>query len=409
MADSDVRMKGFRERMNVDDVLNLLDERIRALDPETVPVTEVAGRVLAGDITSEVDVPHFARSAMDGYAVRAEETFGATAYSPLQLRVVGESLPANPAERRVESGEAIRIMTGAPIPDGADGILVAESAEERDGIVYVRDSVAPGRHVGRVGEDIEAGTRVLHAGRVLRAQDVALLSSIGLPVVDVIRRPTVDVLSTGNELLPAGSRPTGTSIVDSNSLMLAALVERDGGRARRHEVLRDVRDEIRDAIANSDADVILVTGGSSVGAEDHAPTIVAELGELAVHGIAMRPSSPTGIGFVEHRPVFLLPGNPVSCLCAYDFFAGRSIRMMGGRPAAWPHRIRRATLGRKIASAVGRVDYVRVKFENDEVIPIATSGASILSSTTRADGFVIVDRDSEGAAPGQEVEVQLYE
>lgn len=407
--ETDVRMKGFRQRTDVVDVLRLLDGRIAKLSSESVSISEAAGRVLASDVTAEVDVPHFDRSAMDGYAVRAEETFGATDYNPLQLRIVGQSLPAQPADVALQPGEAIRIMTGAPMPEGADAVLVAESAEEREGIVFIRDSVAPGRHVGRTGEDIRSGTPVLSRGRVLRAQDVALLSSIGHPEPDVVRRPLVDIFVTGNELLPVGSRPTGTSIVDSNSLMLAALVARDGGIARRHDVVRDERDLIRRALAESDAEVILVTGGSSVGAEDHAPTIVAELGELVVHGIAMRPSSPAGIGFIETTPVFLLPGNPVSCLCAYDFFGGRTIRVLGGRRAEWPHRRRRALLGRKIASAVGRVDYVRVGFEDDVVIPIATSGASILSSTTRADGFVIMDRDSEGRAPGEEVEVFLYD
>ncbi len=408
-VDHDVRMKGFRERMDVDDVLTLLDARIRRLGTEAISILEAAGRVLSSDVVSSVDVPHFSRSAMDGFAVRAEETFGATDYNPLQLRVVGQSLPAAPSDRTVGSGEAIRIMTGAPIPEGADAILVAESAEERDGVVLVRDSVAPGRHIGRVGEDIASGTLVLRTGRRLRAQDVALLSSIGLPDIEVYRRPVVDIFTTGNELLPAGSKPSGTSIVDSNSLMIDALVARDGGLGQRHEVVRDDRKLIREVLMSSTADAVVVTGGSSVGAEDHAPTIVAELGELAVHGIAMRPSSPTGIGFLGARPVFLLPGNPVSCLCGYEFFAGRAIRAMGGLPRGWPHRVRRAPLQRKIASAVGRVDYVRVVFDDDQVVPIATSGASILSSTTRADGFVIIDRDSEGRAPGDEVEVLLYE
>lgn len=409
VVNGDVRMKGFRERRDVVDVLRLLDDRIGVLSPEPVSILEAAGRVLAHDVVSEVDVPHFARSAMDGFAVRGEETFGATDYNPLHLRVIGQSLPAAPSDRSVGRGEAIRIMTGAPIPEGADAVLVAESAEERDGVVHVKDSVAPGRHIGRIGEDIEAGTLVLEAGRALRPQDVALLSSIGLPEIDVIRRPLVDIFTTGNELLPAGSRPSGTSIVDSNSLMIAALVARDGGVARRHDVLRDERDLIREALKSSDADIVIVTGGSSVGAEDHAPTIVAEIGELSVHGIAMRPSSPTGLGRIGDRPVFLLPGNPVSCLCAYDFFAGRSVRVMGGRSPEWPHRRRRARLARKISSAVGRVDYVRVIFDGDEVVPIATSGASILSSTTRADGFVLIDRDSEGLPPGDEVEVLLYD
>jgi molybdopterin molybdotransferase len=402
-------MKGFRERAEVDEVLRMLDARVERLEEEHIGVVDAAGRVLAAEVHSSIDVPHFDRAAMDGYAVRAEETFGATVLNPVELRVTGESLPAAPAARAVEAGEAVRIMTGAPMPEGADAIVVAEAAEERGGVVLVRESVAPGRHIGRRGEDVVAGSSVLPAGRVLRAQDLALLLSIGEADTEVVRRPVVDVFVTGNELLPTGSKPSGFSIVDSNSVMLAALVARDGGTPRRHPVLRDDPAVIRDAFERSGADVVVVSGGSSVGSEDYAPGIVAELGELAVHGIAIRPASPAGIGFIGGRAIFLLPGNPVSCLCAYDFFAGRTIRQLGGRPPGWPHRRVRAALARKIASAVGRVDYVRVRIGESGVDPISVGGASILTSTTRADGFVIVGRDSEGYAPGEEVEVFLYD
>jgi molybdopterin molybdotransferase len=154
--------------------------------------------------------------------------------------------------------------------------------------------------------------------------------------------------------------------------------------------------------------VVIVSGGSSVGIEDLAPSLVATHGELAVHGIAMRPSSPTGMGRIGHRLIFLLPGNPVSALCAYDFFAGRAIRALGGRSTEWPYRSVRGTLARKISSPIGRLDYARVRFDNGILEPISVSGASVLSSTTRADGFVIVDDDSEGFAAGSTVDVWLY-
>ena len=163
------------------------------------------------------------------------------------------------------------------------------------------------------------------------------------------------------------------------------------------------------ALASSDADVILVSGGSSVGVEDHAPGIVAELGTLDFHGVAMRPSSPVGLGRIGAAWVFLLPGNPVSCLCAYEFFAGPTLRVLGGRPRAWPHRRVRLPLARKIGSMIGRVDYVRVAIEHGHVVPLATSGASILSSTVRAAGAVIVPRGLEGLPEGAEVEVLLYD
>jgi len=155
--------------------------------------------------------------------------------------------------------------------------------------------------------------------------------------------------------------------------------------------------------------VILVSGGSSVGREDYAPRLLAELGELAIHGVSMRPSSPAGLGRIGETLVFLLPGNPVSCLCAYDFFAGRAIRLLGGRPPDWPHRTTRAVVARKIVSAIGRVDYCRVRLVDGRVDPIALSGASILSSTTRADGFVIVPAECEGYGPDSEVTVFLYD
>jgi molybdopterin molybdotransferase len=223
----------------------------------------------------------------------------------------------------------------------------------------------------------------------------------------VFRRPRVTLVVTGNELLPSGARPQGYRIVDANGPMLAALVERDGGIVEFPGLTADEPDAILQAI-QSDADVIIVSGGSSVGIEDLAPSLVARHGELAIHGIAMRPSSPTGLGRIGPRIVFLLPGNPVSCLCAYDFFAGRMIRALGGRTAAWPYRSIRAALTRKISSPIGRLDYARVRVVDGAVEPLAVAGASVLSSTTRADGFVIVPDDSEGFAPGTEVEVWLY-
>jgi molybdopterin molybdotransferase len=252
----------------------------------------------------------------------------------------------------------------------------------------------------------------------LRPQDVGLLASIGAASVAAVRRPRVAVLVTGDELLPPGSAPEGYRIVDSNSPMLAALVGRDGGECLSARYLPDRYEAVRDAIRDADADVVLVSGGSSVGKEDHAPRAVAELGELAVHGVALRPASPTGIGFLTHEPrslpprsrvVFLLPGNPVSCLCAYDLFAGRAVRKLGGRGWELPYRRVALPLAAKVVSAVGRVDYVRVRVEGDGVHPIAVSGASILSTTVAADGFVLVDRDREGFAPGEVVEVWLYD
>lgn len=405
----DVRTRGFRDRTEVPAAVAVLDRRVGPLSAEVVSTVGAAGRVLARAVTARVSVPGFDRAAMDGYAVRAADTFGAEADNPMTLRMVGESLPGTACPRAVEAGAAVRVMTGAPLPAGADAVLVAECAEERDGVVLAKEAVSPWRNVGRVGEDVRAGQAVLPAGRVLRPQDLGLLAAIGEATVPVVRRPRVAILVTGNELLPPGEMPAGHRIVDSNSPMLAALVRRDGGDCRPVVYLKDEYEVVKVAIRDSDSDVVLVSGGSSVGKEDFAPRAVAELGELAVHGVALRPASPTGFGFLGNRVVFLLPGNPVSCLCGYDLFAGRAIRRFGGRDADLPYRSVTLRMKTKLVSAVGRMDYVRVRIVNGDVEPIAVSGASILSTTVAADGFVLVPGDCEGYGSGEGVRVFLFD
>ena len=404
----DVRMRGFARRTTVADALKWLDGQTGRLADETLPLAETAGRVLAREIVSRVDVPSFQRSMMDGFALRAADTMGASPYNRLTLDVVGESLPGRPFSGQVAPGKAVRIMTGAPLPCGADAVLPVELVEAQAHRLLAQGEVSPGKHVGRIGEDIAAGAAVLPAGRMLRPQDVGVLASIGAGEVPVVRRPRVRIVVTGDELLPAGSRPEGHKIVDSNGPMLAALIARDGGTAVNPGIVPDRPEAVLEAM-RSGCDVVLVSGGSSVGQEDHAPSLLATHGELPIHGIAMRPSSPAGMGRLDGRLVFLLPGNPVSCLCAYDFFAGRAIRTLGGRPADWPYRRVIAPLKRKIVSTVGRLDYMRVRLVDDRVDPLAIAGASVLSSTTRADGFVLVPPDSEGYPPGAKVEVFLYD
>jgi len=435
----DVRMHGFVRRHTVAAALAWLDAQLRTLDGEDVPLRAAAGRVLAVSITSDIDIPGFDRSTMDGYAVVADSTEGATPYNRVPLTVIGDALPGSPFARSIARGEAVRIMTGAPMPAGSDAVLPAESVE-RDADAPARvlavAEVSPLKNVGHRGEDIVAGTTVLEPGRVLRPQDVGVISSIGIDRVRVVRQPRVRLVITGNELLPSGSRPRAYQITDANGPMLAALAERDGAIVTFPGLVPDSATEIEAALVGPvlsplddargdpelveesdgpDSDIVIVSGGSSVGIEDLAPMLVAKHGELAVHGIAMRPSSPTGLGRIGDRVIFLLPGNPVSALCAYDFFAGRAIRALGGRSKEWPYRKMRGTLTRKISSPIGRLDYARVRVDpstalgtSARVEPLAVAGASVLSSTTRADGFVIVGDDSEGFAADAEVDVWLY-
>ncbi len=404
-------MRGFRRRSSVEEVVALIGRRVEPLEAESVPLSQAAGRVLAAEILAAAPVPPFDRAAMDGYAVRGEETFGADLYNPAVFQIVGRSRPGLAFQGVVGPGQAAEIATGAPLPDGADAVVKVEATEAEGSSVRVVEPTPPGRNVGRIGEDIAAGTVVLPAGRILRPQDLGVLSALGYPAVPATRRPVVAVIVTGDELLPAGSPSRGHRIADMNSVMLAALIARDGGIARVVGPLPDDRETLRAAIveAAATADAVLISGGSSTGPEDHAPGLVAELGELVAHGVALRPASPAGLGFLGRVPAVLLPGNPVSCLCAYDFFAGPVVRLLGHRPAAWPYRSVERPMAHKLASAIGRVDYARVRIGPDGVEPLAISGASILSSTTRADGFVVVPADLEGYAAGASVVVWLYD
>ncbi len=402
-------MRGFAQRSTVDEALAWLRPHWQPLGEETVSLAHAHDRILTRAVESGVNVPQFRRAMMDGFALQAADTQGATTYNRLTLNIIGEAWPGRPFEGQVTAGTTVRIMTGSPMPEGADAVLPVEKVEVDGQQVLLLDEIPPEKHVGRVGEDIAKASEVLPAGRRLRPQDLGVLSSVAVPEVPVVRRPRVRIVVTGNELLPAGTTPGPYEIVDANGPMLTALIERDGGEVLYPGIVPDDPQAITAALED-DCDVVLVSGGSSVGKEDFVPVLLADQGELAIHGIAMRPSSPAGMGKLGDRLVFLLPGNPVSCLCAYDFFAGPTIRAFGGRDSDWPYRSRPLPLARKLVSTVGRVDYARVLInDQDEVEPLAISGASILSSTTRASGFVIIPGDSEGYPPGADVDVYLYD
>lgn len=416
MPAHDVRMSGFRTRSTVEEAWNWLDEALAeiAIRVETIPIQQAHGRYLADSVLSKIDVPGFDRSAMDGYAVIADETTGASDYQPIRFCVVGQSMPGRAWEGRLQPQQAVRIMTGAPVPDGANAVVPVEYTQTEDDDVAISTAVGPCKHIGQTGEDIQSGSMVVEAGRLLRPQDVAVIASIGVPQVRVRCPPRVRVIITGNELVKPGQEKRPHQIYEANSSLLLGTIPRDGGIVESVNFVEDTEAAIEETLLDPGADVILISGGSSVGAEDFAPPLIEKHGRLPIHGIAMRPSSPTGLGRLGTALVVLLPGNPVSCLCAYDFFAGRAIRQLAGRSKAWPFRQVQVTLEKKIVSAIGRVDYCRVVVNNKTLnkttaTPLAISGASILSSTTRADGFVVVPSESEGIPEGSSFTVMLYD
>lgn len=407
----DVRMRGFTEKTDLESALEILRSCVGPLEAESVSLPEALGRTLARDVVSTEQVPSFDKSAMDGYAVRAAETFGASPTDPVSLRLIGEILPGDVGDLEVGPGEAARIMTGGAFPRGADAVLMAELATEDEGTVLAHGSVVPGRNVARAGEDIQEGDTVLERGRILGPADLGVLASVRMTEVAVTRRPVVGILTTGNELVEPGSPEAGRPgrVVNSCRYLLEGLVTRTGGEAHWLGTVWDDREALRAALQAFDGDVLLTTGATSTGKEDFLPGLLAELGELLVHGVNIRPASPLAFGRLGDALAVLLPGNPVAAMVGFDVFVRPALQLQLGQKEERRNRRVRGRLRRKLASALNRTDFVRVKLVGEgEVEPLRSGGSGVLTSATRADGFVIVPRDDEGLEAGREVEVFLY-
>ena len=411
MPDDDVRMRGFTTKTDLATAMEMLRSAVVPLEEESVSLLQALGRTLARDVVSAVAVPSFDKSAMDGYALRAAETFGASPTDPVSFRVIGEVLPGEVTDLEVGEGDAVRIMTGGVFPEGADAVLMAEYATDQGDVMLAHGSVVPGRNVARAGEDIRQGDMVLERGRVLRPQDLGVLASTRLVEVPVVRRPVVGILSTGNELVEPGSVDAGQPgrVVNSCRYMLEGLVSQIGGEARWLGAVRDDVEALRTALQAFEGDILLTTGATSTGKEDYLPGLLSEVGELLFHGVNIRPASPLAFGRLGNALVVLLPGNPVAALVGFDVFVRPALQRQLGQREGRENRRVRGRLRRKVASALNRTDFVRVRLVGErEVEPLRSGGAGVLTSVTRADGFVIVPRDDEGFEAGSEVEVYLY-
>lgn len=394
--------------------------RFAALGAETVPAARAAGRVLASDLLAAEDMPHFHRSNMDGYAVRAEDTFGASASQPGYLRLVGSIEMGEEATRELGRGETMRIATGGMLPPAANAVVMVEYCDELvDGMVEIQRSVSPWEHVLRVGEDIRRGDRVFAASRRLRAQDLGALTGVGITELAVVRQPRAALISTGDEIVPPDQKPLPGQVRNVNQYSLLAMIEEAGGTPVDLGLVRDRAEDLRGALsaAFERADVVFLSGGSSVGTKDMALDVIASFAdsEVLFHGISYAPGKPTILARVGGRPLMGLPGHPVSALVTFRLFGGPLLRLLEGEPAesAFAHdRRTRAVLARNIASEPGREDYVRVTLESGPdgqriARPLPGKSGAIFS-LVRADGMVRIPLEAEGLEAGEEVEVLLF-
>ena len=374
---------------------------------EGVPLGESLGRVLAEDVVSPVDVPPFDRATVDGYALRAEDTFMASESEPLRLGVVGEVNAGDSPDFELKPGESVYISTGAPLPKGADAVIQFEDVERVGNEVIIPKPAYPGLGVMKAGTDIPKGKLLLEKGTRLGFKETALLSAVGLAEVPVFRRPKVAVISTGNELVPPGEELKPGRIYDINGRAIADAVRELGGEAVFLGIAKDDRESLKALIEKGVecCDLVILSGGASGGIRDLTSSIIEELGEVMIHGIAIQPGKPTIIGLIDGKPVFGLPGYPTSCLTNFTLLVAPLLRKLLGRESEV--RKVKKKLAHKVFSVKGRRQFLPVRIEGDKAVPIL-KGSGAVTSFIGADGFIEVPENVEILEAGEEVEVTFF-
>jgi molybdopterin molybdotransferase len=404
------RLKGFQKLARVDEALQMwLDIlKVKKCNAVTVPLDKALNRVLAINLTAKDDLPRFDKSAVDGYAVRAADTTGATQFKPASFRLTeAEEVGAN---------QARQIWTGNPVPKGADAVVMLENTKKRDGELEVWVQLARGGNVSKKGEDVKKGENIMKTGTRLKPYHIALLAAMGNTTVKVAEKPRIGILATGNELAEAGTQPAANQIFDSNRIMLSAMCRELGAEPVDLGIAKDDAAEIAAKITSGlrSCDAVITSGGTSVGGPDLVPDAVNSSGKpgVIVHGMALRPAMPTAIAALDGKAVMILSGNPVAAIIGFEVFARPLICLMLGMENAEPRPTVSAVMTRKVATALGRKTFVRVKVtqKNGEVRaePVSARGSGAISTMTRGNGFVVVPENREGVKEGEMVAARLF-
>lgn len=401
------RLKGFTTLTNVDDALQSFLAKLKPqrLSSEQIPLTEALERVTAEDIRAKYNLPLFDRSAVDGYALQAKDTFGSSAFNLKVLKLT---------DGKVHENEAKELWTGNPLPEGADAVVMLEYTRKFEGKIKVEKAVTPGRNVSKMGEDVAKGNVAVEAGIRLTPHHLGLLAALGETHVSVVRKPIVAILATGNELVEMGQKLEHGKIVETNRIVFSSLCKVLGAESLNMGLVKDDVKEISAKIKEGleQADAVITTGGTSVGYHDLVPLAVNKLGKpgIVVHGIAIRPGMPTALAILESKPIFVLSGNPVAATVGFEAFARPTLLKMlsinEARPAV------EAKLTRRVTGVLGRRAFLRIRvFEKDGSFfaePIRVTGSGVITTMTKANGYVIIPEDREGVDEGESVRVCLF-
>ena len=402
-------MRPIRETIPLDEARELIDGAFAPVARQVrVPLLQANGRVLANDIVSERDVPPFARAGMDGYAVIAEDTFGASRFEPRTLRVVEKIYTGEVPTRRVNVGEAAEIATGAPMPDGADAVVMVEETE-RAGTedVKILTPVYPRQNVGKQGADIVRGQTVLRTGDLLNPSRIGAIAALGITDVEVFDKPSVAILSTGNEIIEPGAELKPGQIYDINRYTLSTIIAEHGGTPVAYQTTQDTLEDLERAIDQClNEDVMVFSGGSSVGERDLILDVIGRRGEIVFHGIAVKPGKPTVFGVIGGKAVFGMPGYPTSCLSNAYMLLVPALRRMAHLP---PFQMRtiQVPVSQRIVSTTGRHQFYTVRIVDGQAQP-AFKASGDITSMSQADGYIEIPAQTDIVEKGEVVEVKLF-
>jgi len=409
----------FRKLLSFDEAKQTIDRHFqpKPLGTEQVSLFEACGRVLAETVVSSINVPPFNRSTVDGYAVKAEDTFGAEETAPVELRLCGTVNVGEPPIVKLEKGLAAEIVTGAPLPEGADAVVMMEDAEKENDRVLVYASVVDGENVLKAGTDIHKGEMILETGKLLAWKEIGVLAALGLEDVKVYRKPRIAVISTGAEIVAPGSTLSPGKIYDINGYTLSAAAIECGAAPINLGVFPDDPQQLTSVLkkALKTADAVITSGGVSVGPKDFIPEVLDSLGNpgLIVHGIAIKPGKPTSVALIDEKPVFALPGHPTSALLMFHLLVCPFLMRLAGRTEKEVFRTVQAFVGIRMFSAKGRRTFVTVNLIREDdgrlvAFPVATSESGAITTLTKADGFIEIHESQQFVDAGEEATVHLF-
>lgn len=393
-----------------EEALGIINEKFAVAESasETLTLARSLGRVLSEDIISEENIPAFNRSTVDGYAVKASDTYGCGESIPAQLQIIGEILMGESASLPISDGQCVKISTGGMLPEGADSVVMVEHTDSSfDSLCLIYKTVSPFENVTRKGDDIKEGNFVLHKGTVISSRETGILASLGIKEVSVTVKPRVGIISTGDEIVPIESEITFGKIRDINTHILSALMREKGCECTEYGIIKDSREDIYNAVVKAvkENDIVMISGGSSAGTRDMTAKIISSLGEVYVHGIAVKPGKPTIIGKIDGKAVFGLPGHPAASYFVCLRFIVPLVRNL------LCQKNKEITLKsgilQNISSNHGREEIVCVKLTDEGAEPVfAKSG--VISLLSESDGYIIIDRNREGLKSGETVEIHLF-